>query len=435
MSTREWNTLLRALENQLCVLLVGPAAVGSVQSGAFEPYTDQLARQIASELEKENTPFDPDHAENLAYVAQTYNSGANATELDAAYIAQSFYQKQVQPSPALAALAKLPFSLVVNTTPDDLMAQAFRQSGKFGTMQGFYNYRRPVKFDYEKTSTDKPLVYNLFGHYQTPESLVLTTSNQLDFIGKVMRGDPPLPPKLMQEFDDTKTYLFVGFDWRQWHLQLLLRTLKFSKDSTIVSPTFQEYSLSRMAREIYKSLFNKFTFADEPIDDFVANLAQHFENQGATPAAPASGKRIFISGHPADEAMKTALANHLRPLERTGLAICWHEGKAALGEDLGVAVQRELSAASVILLLVSAEYLADDNLRNTQLLPALARQGDAKVVPVILEPCTWQMLPELTQCHPILPNPGTEPGKPIATWPNADEAYASVVAAVNSLIV
>lgn len=435
MSTREWNNLLRALENQLCVLLIGPAAAGSVQNGAFDPYTDQLARQIASELEKEGTPFDPDHAENLAYVAQTYNSGANATELDAAYIAQSFYQKIAQPSPALAALAKLPFSLVVNTTPDDLMAQAFRQAGKFGTVQGFYNYRRPVEFNYEKVSADKPLVYNLFGHYKTPESLVLTASNQLDFIGKVMRGDPPLPPKLMQEFDDTKTYLFVGFDWRQWHLQLLLRTLKFSKDSTIVSPTFHEYSLSRMAREIYTSLFKRFTFADDAIDDFVANLSQQFQNQGPTPATPVSGKRIFISCHPAEEAMKNALANHLRPLERTGIATCWHEGKAAPGEDLSVAVQRELSAASVILLLVSAEYLADDNLRNTQLLPALARQQEAKVVPVILEPCTWQMLPELTQCQPILPNPGNEPGKPVATWPIADEAYANVVAAINSLIV
>lgn len=419
----------------MCVLLVGPAAVGSSVGNVFEPYTDQLAAQIAAELEKEGSPFDPDHAQHLAYVAQTYNNGANATELDAAYLAQTFYQKIAQPTPALAALAKLPFTLVVNTTPDDLVAQALRQAGKFGTVQGFYNYRRPVELAFDKISPDKPLVYNLFGHFRTPESLVLTASNQLDFIGKVMRGDPPLPPRLLQEFDDAKTYLFVGFDWRQWHLQLLMKALKFSKESAIVSPAFEEYSLSRMAREIYTSLFKRFTFADEPIDQFVATLAQHFENQDNAPAPQAAGKRIFVSSHPADEAMKTALLQHLSPLERTGLAACWHENMAAPGEDVPAAIARELGGAALVLLLVSAEYLADDKLRETQLLPALARKGAARIVPVILEPCSWQLLPELTQCQPILPNPaGMEPGKPVAAWPNADEAYANVVEALRHLL-
>lgn len=435
MSTREWNNLMSALENQLCILLVGPAMSGSVINKIYEPFTDQLATALALELEKEKLNFDPDSRQNLAYIAQTYNGVPNATELDAAFFAQSFYKKINQPSEALLRLAKLPFSLVINTTPDDLMTEAFRQVGKFGVKTTFYNYRRPTDFNFERPTADKPLVYNLFGSTTQPESLVLTAANQLDFIGKVMRGDPPIPHKLLQEFDNTKTFLFVGFDWREWHLQLLLRTLQLSSESPMLSPFFADYTLSRTAKEIYSSLFKKMSFVDDSLEQFVGELATQF--QPAAPSdQPKTGKKIFLSAHVADNKLTTDLLGHLKILEQTGKATLWHEALLAAGENKETSTQTALEAAEIVVALISSEYLADDNLRMTQLLPAIAqrRTTGKKVVPVILEPCAWDSMPELTQLHPILPNDGSQPGKAITTWANADQAFLNVVEKLKELL-
>ncbi len=434
MSSREWNNLMRALENQLCILLVGPALSGSTVKNVYEPYTEQLAQSLAEEMDKEKLPFDPDSNQNLAYIAQIYNGVPNATELDAAYFAQTFYQKITVPGDALLALAKLPISLVINTTPDDLVVQAFRQAGKFNVNSAFYNYRRPVDFNFDRPTADKPLVYNLFGSSKTPESLVLTAANQLDFIGKVMRGDPPIPPKLLQELDSTKTYLFVGFDWRQWHLQLLLRALQFGQESAMLAPAFPDYSLSRSAKEIYSSLFKKIAFVDDHIEQFVGELSNQFKPAAAAPTG--QGKRIFVSSHPAEDNLKTGLLAQLKVLEQIGKATFWHDGLVKFGEDKATAIQKELAAAEIVLILVSAEYLADDNLRLTELLPAIAQQRTAgkKVIPIILEPSGWQNMPELTQCYPILPDPGNEPGKAITTWQNLDAAFSNVVEKLKGIL-
>ncbi len=438
MSPRDWTNLQRAVENQNCILLLGPGASGSAVGGQFTPFNTQFARQLAADLDAERTDYDKDKRDDLDYVAQLYLNNPSATELDAAYAAKDFYTKNAKtPPPFLTALAKMPFKIVVNTTPDDLFMAAFQAAGKVGRVFDFYNYWRPKGYTFDKPDVDKPLVFNLFGHFATPESLVLTASNQVDFIGKVTRDNPPLPPKLLEEFDASKTFLFVGFDWNEWHMQLLMKTLQLNKDSAILSPAIPGFEPSRAGRDIYTSLFKKFLFADDKLEDFVGGLASRFATPAPLDPAQPAAKKVFISYNPAtDDAVKDLIFNYLKTLENTGLAKCWHEEMLQPGEARDPKIASELAAADLILVLVTADYLSDDAILDNQFKPAIARlaDGKTKVVPVILKPSPWKMIAELTQLPVILPNPGSEPGKAITTWPNQDEALQNIVENLKNLL-
>lgn len=438
MDARQWNDLQRAVENQNCILLLGPGASGSMVDGKFVPFTTQFSRRIADLLDAANMDYEKESRDDLDYIAQLYLNDPRGKELDAAYEAKDFYTKNVKtPPPFLVALAKLPFKIVVNTTPDDLFMAAFQAAGKVGRVFDFYHFNRPKPYTFEKPDVDKPLVFNLFGHYPAPESLVLTVNNQLDFIVSVNRDNPPLPPKFLEEFKGPKTFLFVGFDWREWHIQLLMKTLQLNKDSDILSPKVPGFEPNRAGQQMYTSLFKRFVFADDHLEDFVGGLATRF----ATPVAPdpvqPAVKKVFISYNPAsDDALKDLIFSYLKTIEQIGLAKFWHEEMLQPGDDRDPKIAAELAAADLILMLVTADYLSDDPLLEKQFNPAMARisDGKTKVVPVILKPSPWKMIPGLTQLPVILPNPGTEPGKAITTWPNQDEALQNIVEHLKNLL-
>lgn len=439
MSPRDWTNLQRAVENQNCILLLGPGASGSMVGNEFVPFTTQFARQLAKELEAENSLFEKDNRDDLDYIAQIYLNNPSSTELDAAYAAKEFYQKNAKtPPPFLTQLARLPFKLVINTTPDDLIMAAFQEAGKVGRVFDFYNYWRPKASNFERPDADKPLVFNLFGHFSTPESLVLTAANQVDFVARVTRNDPPLPARLLEEFDGSKTCLFVGFDWREWHLQLLMKTLRLTKDTPIMAPNIPGFEPSAVSKQIFTSLFKRFLFAEDGLTDFVGELANKFAAAPSPEAEKQTGKRVFISYHSgADDGLKDLIFSHLKPLEQAGLARFWHEEMVQFGEDKPTKIAEEIAAAELILMLITADYLSDDATLNSQFHPSMARISDGKtrVVPVILKPSPWNLVPDLTKLSTILPNPGNQPGKPVALWTNQDEAFQNVVSELRKLLV
>jgi hypothetical protein len=68
----------------------------------------------------------------------------------------------------------------------------------------------------------------------------------------------------------------------------------------------------------------------------------------------------FISYTHTDTALKEQLVHHLAPLRREGLIDLWHDGMLRPGEHLDPAVQAALAASDVVILLVSADFIASE---------------------------------------------------------------------------
>lgn len=146
------------------------------------------------------------------------------------------------------------------------------------------------------------------------------------------------------------------------------------------------------------------------LDQLEAQLQALDSAPPTAPPAPA----LYWSYHPRDEPLRDELARLLSPeLDARGL-VSWHPRLVPPGQALATANQAALQQARAILLLISADYLADDTLVDGELAPTLARQrtGAALVVPIIARACLWQ--DSALAGLQVLPKDGL----PIDAWPD-----------------
>jgi formylglycine-generating enzyme required for sulfatase activity len=93
-------------------------------------------------------------------------------------------------------------------------------------------------------------------------------------------------------------------------------------------------------------------------------------------------------------------------------------------------MERHLTGAPVVLVLISASYLASDYLHDVELKLALerARAGKARVIAVLLRACDWKA--GAFAALQVLPRSEL----PITSWPNSDEAWREVVLGIREAI-
>lgn len=139
---------------------------------------------------------------------------------------------------------------------------------------------------------------------------------------------------------------------------------------------------------------------------------------------------IFVSYAKADELYRRQLETHLSALQRQGFISLWHDGQIQLGENQTQTRDVHLERAMVILLLVSADFIASDYCYSVEMKHALKRHeaGLARVIPIVVRPCDWQRLPVASlQILPL-------DAKPISLWSSPDEAWTQVTVSLRSIV-
>lgn len=134
------------------------------------------------------------------------------------------------------------------------------------------------------------------------------------------------------------------------------------------------------------------------------------------------GVRLFCSYSHKDEELRDELEKHLSTLIRSGVIASWHDRRIDPGREWAREIDRHLDAAQIILLLVSADFLASDYCYELEMKRAVERhkEGSAHAIPVILREVDWKAAPFAgLQALP-------KDGKPVTSWANRDEAYADI---------
>lgn len=132
--------------------------------------------------------------------------------------------------------------------------------------------------------------------------------------------------------------------------------------------------------------------------------------------------KLFYSYSHKDETHRETLETHLKLLEREGIIESWHDRKITAGSEWGGAIDEHLDRADIILLVISADFIASDYSFDIEMTRALERheQGEARVIPVIVRPTAWKSAPFAKL--QVLP----KDGKAVVTWPIPDEAWQNV---------
>ncbi len=78
---------------------------------------------------------------------------------------------------------------------------------------------------------------------------------------------------------------------------------------------------------------------------------------------------VFISYSHKDKKWLERLQAHLKPLERAGLVDRWDDTRIEAGDEWRKEIRQALDAARVVVLLVSADFMASDFIAKDELPP------------------------------------------------------------------
>jgi internalin A len=132
--------------------------------------------------------------------------------------------------------------------------------------------------------------------------------------------------------------------------------------------------------------------------------------------------RLFYSYSHKDESLRDRLSTHLKLLQRQGMIETWHDRNINAGDDWKQKIDDNLERADIVLLLVSADFIASDYCYEKEMKRALERHnnGEAVVIPVIVRDVNWMTAPfARLQGLP-------QDGLAVTLWPDQDSAWRNV---------
>ncbi len=139
---------------------------------------------------------------------------------------------------------------------------------------------------------------------------------------------------------------------------------------------------------------------------------------------------ILLCYAPEDKGMAGKLKKHLSVLEKTQFINIWDYGDIRPGAEWEQEMKNHLNKSQMILLLISADFLASHYCYNVQMQRAIERHEhkEARVIPILLRSVYWQEPPlDKLQALP-------DEKKPISRWAPQDDGFTNVVGGIAKVV-
>lgn len=136
-------------------------------------------------------------------------------------------------------LAELPLSVFITTNYDNFLLDALSEKGKDPRREICRWNGSPVLADVPRVlepdfvpTVANPVVFHLHGHYDVPESLVLTEDDYLDFLVAVSRDASVLPHQIQRALAGA-SLLFIGYRLADWNFRVIHRGLVMAGEQSL----------------------------------------------------------------------------------------------------------------------------------------------------------------------------------------------------------
>ena len=150
----------------------------------------------------------------------------------------------------------------------------------------------------------------------------------------------------------------------------------------------------------------------------------------APDASPPRPITLFYCYAHEDQDLRDRIDKHLGILKRLGQVTGWYDREIQAGTEWEREIEDHLSTASIILLLVSADFVNSDYCYGVEMQKALEmhEKGKACVLPILLRPVDWQDAPFAKL--QLLPTGA----KPITSWLDQEEALEDVAKHIRAVV-
>jgi hypothetical protein len=131
-----------------------------------------------------------------------------------------------------------------------------------------------------------------------------------------------------------------------------------------------------------------------------------------------------------DEKYKTMLTAHLSALSRSGRINVWQDREIPPGKEYAPEILEQIDQANIIVLMISADFLASDYCYLKEMTRAIERhkRGEVRVIPVIVRDVDWKDTP--IRGLNALPKDGLA----VTLWDDIDKAWRNVAAGIRAAV-
>jgi hypothetical protein len=405
-----WQSIIHIIRNGNCILMLGGGTSLESSNGTTLPCEEVLADVLYGRIKDkaEISGFNPDTT-NIAQLAQYYAMYKDRNLLEAS--ASDFYlQRQDETSELHQNLAALPFKSIISTTFDSMLYNAIdAQEGKTPVTSRFHFCGDNPEL-VPQGSVEKPLIFNLFGTIDEPDSLVLTEDDFLD----LLTTQHALPSNITSLLGaKNKSILFLGFGFHRWYTRVLVHLLKLSPKSNRSYALEQNipndnHEFNRTVFFLEKSDYHIHFFNDD-IPSFVKTLREKFEKQTALRSA--KPPKVFADNAPtafichANE-NKVQAADLYEKLEYEGIRAWIDTQELRGGDQWNKGIETAIKKVDYFLVLQSqALQNKQEGYVNKEIKLAMDRQlnfrASSFIIPLKIDECELLEDLEFLQTHDL----------------------------------
>ncbi len=268
------QTLYDDLRRGKAALLIGPRALHDT---AGVPMHDALLAYLKGGLSAGDYAFYTD--DELFY----FNN--DTVKARAKNLLLSFYEQSTPDAKALQQLADLPFQVVISALPDAYIETALRQHCP-ELIADYYNKSEACK-PLGSPSEYRPLYYQIFGSLKDRNSLILTHDDLFAYISSIL-GDKQPHTDFKNALREVSYFVFLGFKFEKWYVQMLLRLLDIQKQEAerIATTTgLTETTVGLVSQQF------QMQFINEDIAGFVQQLHDYAAENGVLRSQKAASSK------------------------------------------------------------------------------------------------------------------------------------------------
>lgn len=385
--TPNYEFIVQTIQTGKCVLLLGPdACLATDKIGRTTTFT----RLTAAALLRSRRIKQYYKEEDL------FQFQSEAAESEARYgLGKVFWGPY--PTDYYEEIARIPFHLVISSSPAPCLHKTFEQH-RLPHDHDFFN-RFGTPRELAAPSAERPLLYQISGSMQDPDSLILTYDDMFEYVAAII-GQQKLPKNVKTALldDNVKHLILLGFRLDRWYVHLLLQLLQ-AKDKKVKSKLRTYAYAESLPPHIHifcKEQFN-ISFVSTPPKEFINQLFLHAQEYTKTPLAQAAGfvlrpllkqnaalkPEIFISyawGGKSEEVVQKIF----KTLTEKGYNVILDKIELGYTGSIGEFMER-LGAGHYIIPVISDRYLRSESCMYEVLQMTAHKDIHRRIFPIVLD--------------------------------------------------
>lgn len=272
-----------------CVLFLGSAIHAPSPPGCAYCYGDDDCPPVGNQLSgllAKKCNYPGDDKDNLQRVSWYYEVTNRFRHLLIDEIRTAVHVNR-RPSSVLRGLARLRFPIVITTNYDQLYEQALDsiavESGLpaadydksiYARNDPSVSRRVKTKDCAQNPSGDRPYLLKIHGDIDSPDSIVITDEDYIQFVLRMRDKSPyhPLGGNLLTKLVDWPT-LFIGYSLHDYNLRLLFRSLRLRLGPAEVQPNYSiDLEPDVLIQDAWENQKRYIKFVKKDLWEFVPDL-------------------------------------------------------------------------------------------------------------------------------------------------------------------